>query len=184
MHLPNFLYSRKFDTKWSGLKVRKSDGNLLLHFLQLRSAFESGRTSRYQKMIHVRDGQIVESLNKTRFNIRWLTIQSGIHVGWGYGHFERTCRLCIAREKAICVQYVCRMCSQHTKNAFTWTSVNNSWSVSIKIKLILYIDLLQWMKFTITHPAVSHNSGQDSLFTPKKAKSIPSAGNVIGVLGR
>jgi len=62
------------------------------------------------------------------------------------------------------VQDGCRACSQHIKNTLAWKSLNSAWRVLTKIKLILCIDLLLWMRlgFTITHqnPNSSQNSGQ------------------------
>jgi len=57
-------------------------------------------------------------------------------------------------------------------------NLNNAWNVLTKIKLILCVGLLLWMKlgFTITNqnPNSSQNSGQKPA-VPKKIKSIPSA---------
>jgi transposase len=58
----------------------------------------------------------------------------------------------------------CRSCSQQIKNALAWKSLNSAWSILTKIKLILCVDLLLWMRsgFTTTHqnPNSSQNSGQ------------------------
>jgi hypothetical protein len=62
------------------------------------------------------------------------------------------------------------------KNALTWKSLNSAWSILIKIKLILCIDLLVWMKigFTIT-PESKQQSKQcteTGCSAPKKTRSF------------
>jgi ammonia channel protein AmtB len=61
---------------------------------------------------------------------------------------------------------------------------NRAWSVLTKIKLILCVDLLLWMRlgFTITHqnPNSSQNSWtESSCSASKKTRSVPSAEKVM-----
>jgi len=55
-------------------------------------------------------------------------------------------------------------CSQQIKNALAWKSLNSAWSVLTKVKLILRVDLLLWMRLVLTiahqNPNSSQNSGQ------------------------
>jgi transposase len=69
----------------------------------------------------------------------------------------------------------CRACSQQIKNALARRYLNRVWSVLTKIKLILCVDLLLWMRlgFTITHqnPNSSQNSEQIQSFNQTRRKN-------------
>ena len=146
-------------------------GTLLLRFQQLRNGLPSLNVAiPALKMIHVKDVQKVQQHQKSlnRCTIwYWMTGGWKAWNCWDYRHFKRMCRIYFAwrigYEKAL-RKNGCHACSQQIKNALAWKSLNSAWSILTKIKLILCVDLLLWIRlvFTITHqnPNSSQNSGQ------------------------
>jgi len=142
-------------------------GTLLLHFEQLRNGLLSlNMAVRTLKMIHVKDIQKVQqnqkSLNKCTIwywmKVREIAETTGI---------SKECVGYILHEKLdikkLCAKWVPHLLTAD-QNTLAWKSLNSAWSVLTKIKLILCVDLLLWMRlgFTITHvnPNSSKNSGQ------------------------
>jgi len=62
------------------------------------------------------------------------------------------------------IEYEKALRSQQIKDALAWKSLNSAWSVLTKIKLILWVDLLLWLRlgFTVIHqnPNSSQYIGQ------------------------
>ena len=149
---------------------QKFMGTLLLRLQQLRNGLPSSNVAvPALKMIHVKDvpksatpPEIIEQvhdmvLNDRRMKAREIAETIGIskeHVGYIL-HEELDM-------KKLCARWMPRLLTTD-KNALAWKSLNSAWSVLTKIKLILCVDLLLWMRlgFTITpqNPNSSQNSG-------------------------
>jgi hypothetical protein len=77
--------------------------------------------------------------------------------------------------KKLCARWVPRLLTAD-QNALARKQPNSAWSVLTKIKLILCVDLLLWMRlrFTITHqnPNSSQNSGQKPVVQRQRRQGL------------
>jgi len=145
-------------------------GTLLRSFQQLRNGLPNlNVTVPALKVIHLKDVQKVQQHQRymNKFTICYWMTDGKSETCWDYTHLKRTCRLYFARrigyEKAlrkmsVTLAYIRSKTHSH-KNV--WTVLG---AFKKKIKLILWVDLLPWMRlgFTIKHqnPNSSQNSGK------------------------
>jgi len=148
------------------IKVYRDSSHSFFRIKKWAAGFKHGRTSLEYDPLEgspkcATTPEIIEQVHDVLLDERWMKVRK---IAETMGISKERVGYILHKELDMksFAQSGCRPCSQQIKNALAWKSLNNAWNVLTKIKPVLCVDLLLWMRlgFTITHQNL--NSSQIS----------------------